>query len=475
MRRLARFVLGLCGLCFGVCIANAFLPTSQDPAAEGNFSSFEEGATAIPVVTQKETYDSLVDTIAPNKLPGIPEELTDHVFLNARAAGISSKLVGDVRVIVIFVTNPSSSWTYEEMTEVQTGHEAMTAEILAEAASYGVSLDLSMEYHLATVDMELPDDDTDAWADAALASVGLPPSATASADLEAEYDVDEAPILFYLNHSGRAYALPYQNGNFSEYAIFFNADEGAVRYRHELYHLFGAKDFYYPVEVTSVAENYFPNSTMLVSEEAITDDLTAYLIGWTDTPSDSALAFLQDTAYLTPEYMTKQNEHETFTGYVIDYEDGDGTYTGYLDFGVPQGFGSKVWNDGRSYEGDWDYGTFHGEGTYTWADGTTYTGSWNQGQQHGTGTMVWADGSIYEGEWVNGTQHGYGTMVLVDSGTYTGYFSEGSREGEGTYTWTNGDSFTGQWVDGERTGYGTYTWSDGSTQSGYWENGEFIE
>lgn len=429
MRRLARFVLGLCGLCFGVCIANAFLPASQDPAAEGNFSSFEEGATAIPVVTQKETYDSLVDTIAPNKLPGIPEELTDHVFLNARAAGISSKLVGDVRVIVIFVTNPSSSWTYEEMTEVQTGHEAMTAEILAEAASYGVSLNLSMEYHLATVDMELPDDDTDAWADTALASVGLPPSTTASADLEAEYGVDEAPILFYLNHSGRAYALPYQHGDHSEYAFFFNADEGAVRYRHELYHLFGAKDFYYPAEVTSAAENYFPNSTMLVSEEAVTDDLTAYLIGWTDTPSDSALAFLNDTAHLTAEYMAEQNDHETFTGYVTDYADADGTYTGYLDFGVPHGFGSKVWNDGRSYEGDWDYGTFHGEGTYTWPNGNSYTGE----------------------------------------------FTNGRLNGEGTLIWYNGDTFTGEWVEGQRTGYGTYTWADGSTRSGYWENDEFIE
>lgn len=429
MRRLARFVLGLCGLCFGVCIANAFLPASQDPAAEGSFSSFEEGATAIPVVTQKETYDSLVDTIAPNKLPSIPEELTDHVFLNARAAGISSKLVGDVRVIVIFVTNPSSSWTYEEMTEVQTGHEAMTAEILAEAASYGVSLNLSMEYHLATVDMELPDDDTDAWADTTLASVGLPPSTTASADLEAEYGVDEAPILFYLNHSGRAYALPYQHGDHSEYAFFFNADEGAVRYRHELYHLFGAKDFYYPAEVTSAAENYFPNSTMLVSEEAVTDDLTAYLIGWTDTPSDSALAFLNDTAHLTAEYMAEQNDHETFTGYVTDYADADGTYTGYLDFGVPHGFGSKVWNDGRSYEGDWDYGTFHGKGTYTWPNGNSYTGE----------------------------------------------FTNGRLNGEGTLIWYNGDTFTGEWVEGQRTGYGTYTWADGSTRSGYWENDEFIE
>jgi len=387
-------------------------------------------------MTREEAFDYLLDTVGTGTsadraeaLPGIPEELTDHVFLNTRAAGISSKLVGDVRVIVIFVTNPSSSWTYEEMTEVQTGHEAMTAEILAEAASYGVSLDLSMEYHLATVDMELPDDDVDVWADAALTSVGLPLSATASADLEAQYGVDEAPILFYLNHSGRAYALPYQNGNFSEYAFFFNADEGAVRYRHELYHLFGAKDFYYPAEITSVAENYFPNSTMLVNEEAVTDDLTAYLIGWSDEPSASALAFLQDTAHLTSEYMSAQNEHETFTGYVTDYTDADGTYTGYLDFGVPHGYGSKVWNDGRSYEGDWDYGTFHGKGTYTWANGNSYTGD----------------------------------------------FANGRINGEGTLIWYNGDTFTGEWVEGQRTGYGTYTWADGSTRSGYWENDEFIE
>ncbi len=428
-------------------------------------SWFEDDEPALESVmqenswTREEAFDYLMETTGSNELPGfsevlpgIPEELTDHVFLNARAAGISSKLVGDVRVIVVFVTNPSSSWTYEEMTEVQTGHEAMTAEILAEAASRGVSLDLSMEYHLATVDKELPDENTTAWADAALASVGLPPSATASADLEAEYGVDEAPILFYLNHSGRAYALPYQSGNFSEYAFFFNADEGAVRYRHELYHLFGAKDFYYPAEVTNFAESYFPNSTMLVSENAVTDDLTAYLIGWTDTLSDLALAFLQDTAFLTPEYMAEQNEHETFTGYVTDYDDADGTYTGYLDFGVPQGDGTKVWHDGRRYEGAWDYGSFHGEGTYTWADGTTYTGSWDHGKQYGYGITTWTDGN-----------------------SYSGYYVDGLFHGEGTFSWSNGDSFTGEWLEGSQNGYGIYTWADGSTMDGYWENGEYIE
>lgn len=461
MEKLKNFIKAFFSLfCVAFTICFIVLTLQGKNATEEMFSWFENDEPTIESVmqensmTREEAFDFLMDTTDPNELPGIPEELKNHVFLDARAAGISSKLVGDVRVIVIFVTNPASSWSYEEMTAVQTAHEDMTAEILAEAASRGVDLNLSMEYHLATVNEDLPDEGTTDWADAALASIGLPPAATASADLETKYGVDEAPILFYLNTTGRAYALPSRHGNHSEYAFFFHADEGAVRYRHELYHLFGAKDFYYPSDVKVLAESYFPGSTMLTSEigVAMTDDLTAYLIGWTEEPSASALSFLNDTSYLTPEYMTEQHEAETFTGYVEDYDDGDGLYTGYLDFGVPQGVGTKVWNDGRRYEGEWDYGTFHGKGTYTWADGSTY-----------------------EGDWYKGTQHGYGTMTLVNSGTYTGYFSEGNREGEGTYTWNNGDSYTGEWLDGERTGYGTYTWVDGSTRSGYWENGEFIE
>ena len=444
MKALARLIgwfLRLCGSALIMYLLYSLLSGSFDMI--GSWFSNEPEPTLESVMqessmTREEAFDYLLDTTGINdligraeSLPGIPEELQDHVFLNTRAAGISSTLTGDVRVIVVFVTNPASSWTYEEMTEIQTDHEAMTAEILAEAAARGVELDLSMEYHLATVTSELPNEDTSAWADEALASINLPATATASADLEAKYGVDEAPILFYLNHSGRAYALPYQSGNFSEYAFFFAEDPGCVRYRHELYHLFGAKDYYYPADVMALAESYFPNSTMLTSEVgvAMTDDLTAYLIGWTDEPSDQALAFLQATSYLTPEYMAEQHEAETFTGYVEDYDVDDGLYTGYLDFGVPQGQGSKVWHDGNRYEGEWDAGYLHGEGTYTWATGTTYTGSWNKGMQHGYGVM----------------------------------------------TWTNGDSFAGEWIDGKQTGYGTYTWADGSTMSGYWEAGEFIE
>ena len=427
-------------------------------------------------MTREEAFSYLMETTNPKELPDVLEELKDHVFLNARGMGISSKLKDDVRVVIIFTGLLSAPWTTEEMEAAQADFQDMSNHIMAEAASYGTTLNLSLEFHTASVfKTSVPNDNSTDFIDAVLESVGLPSSQSASHDLEKEYNVDEVPIIFCLNYHDRSHAQSQYYGGHSEYAFLFRDTNGFSSYPHELYHIFGAKDFYYPADVKELAEYYFPHSTMLISEGTSVDELTAYLIGWTDEVSDVALSFLQDTAHLTPEYMSEQHDLETFTGFVTDYDDGDGIYTGYLDFGVPQGFGTKVWNDGRSYEGDWDYGTFHGEGTYTWADGTTYTGSWNQGQQHGIGTMVWADGSVYEGEWVNGTQHGYGTMVLVDSGTYTGYFYEGSREGEGTYTWTNGDSFTGQWVAGERTGYGTYTWSDGSTQSGYWENGEFIE
>ena len=483
MKKLFRLIGWLIKLSCSALITYLLYILLQGGNVFAEVRSWFTNETAIETAVQEHspnlsnTLDILWDTVTPNVLPGIPAELSDHIFLNTRAAGISSTLTGNVRVIVIFVTNPSSSWSYEEMTQVQTAHEDMTAEILAEATSRGVNLNLSMEYHSATVDMELPEDDETLWTDAVLASAGLPPAATASADLESQYGVNEAPILFYLNHGGRAYALPYQSGNHSEYAFFFNADEGAVRYRHELYHLFGAKDFYYPADVKALAESYFPDSTMLTSEMgvAMTDDLTAYLIGWTDEPSAQALAFLQATSYLTPEYMSEQHELETFTGYVEDYDTDDGLYTGYLDFGIPHGMGTKVWNDGHRYEGEWENGSFQGEGTYTWADGRTYTGSFVNSLLEGYGTFTWTDGSTYTGEWVNGQQHGSGTMYHVDSGTYTGDFVEGQRMGEGTYTWTNGDSYTGEWVDGTRTGYGTYTWADGSTASGYWEAGELIE
>ena len=47
---------------------------------------------------------------------------------------------------------------------------------------------------------------------------------------------------------------------------------------------------------------------MVNSGTGVIDDLTAYLIGWTDTLSDAALTFLQETAYLTYDYLAEKKE-----------------------------------------------------------------------------------------------------------------------------------------------------------------------
>ncbi len=510
MRKFSNFIKHLLSLaCLGFVVYYLILTLQGKDAKEEILSWFDNTVTLESVMednnmTREEAFRHIIDTTDSEDLPGILADMRDHVFLNGRGVGISSNLTDDVRVIVIFTSIPSAPWTSEEMEAAQADFETMTNQIMDEAASYGANLNLSLEFHTSSINQkEVTQDNAANFANVALAFAGLPSLETASRDLEREYNVKQAPIIFCLNYHDRSHAhSQYSNGQYSigqsEYAFVFRSTNGFTSFPHELYHIFGAQDFYFPADVKALAEDCFANSAMLISEGTHADDLTAYLISWTDTPSDTALSFLQDTAHLTPEYMSQQHDLETFTGAVEDYDTGDGTYTGNLDYGIPQGYGVKVWNDGERYEGEWDYGSFHGEGTYTWTDGTVYSGSWDQGTQngygtttwadgrtytgyyvdgyfHGEGTHIWANGNSYAGEWVEGKCHGYGTYTWVDSGIYTGEFIDGRLEGEGTYTWNNGDSFTGEWVDGQRTGYGTYTWADGSTLSGYWEDGEFIE
>jgi hypothetical protein len=63
---------------------------------------------------------------------------------------------------------------------------------------------------------------------------------------------------------------------------------------HELYHLYGAIDYYdYDGEgVAKAASKYFPKSVMACAGNSI-DDLTAYILGWTDTLSKKANKFLE--------------------------------------------------------------------------------------------------------------------------------------------------------------------------------------
>ena len=79
---------------------------------------------------------------------------------------------------------------------------------------------------------------------------------------------------------------------------------------HELLHLFGAVDLYYPENLKQVGKKYLPGSIMC--DGNVIDDLTRYLIGWKrQLQSDSmAWKFLEETKNITAEDVRKANEAE---------------------------------------------------------------------------------------------------------------------------------------------------------------------
>ena len=436
-------------LTFGEKIENNITGTTP-----GNTSP---GATTPPVTIPA---DPSVDL-----LPSVPAELRNHVYLNARGKGYCETLTGNVVITVIFVSDPEADWSDGEIENAKVHLQSVADRITADAANYGAQVNLSLQYKAVSTSIKIENNETADWAASALAAAGLPALKDSNPTLESSYGVDAAPVIFIANHGGRAFASSnYQ----SEYAILY---QDTHAFYHELSHIFGAKDFYYPADVKDLAETHLPNSIMISSSQGIMEDLTAYLIGWTDTLSDSALAFLKETAYLTNEYLAEEHKKETYTGYVTDYTYDGGFYTGYLVYGVKHGQGKWIRDDGTVWEGTFNHGSFTGNGNIIYSNGDTYNGQWVDGRWHGTGTYRWASGSSYTGAYVNGERTGKGTWTGTNGDTYTGDFVKGTFHGQGTYIWAGGGSYTGGYENGKQSGQGTRIYADGASYVGQWADG----
>ncbi len=428
-----------------------------------------------------------------DRLPNLSAEYDDHIFLDGRSVKDCYSLTGDVALTVVFVNDDKSKWSSNDINECKQNLITETQKIINDASSYGAQLDISLNYLTAKASDIADRDNMTPWVSEALKSVGFSDATTVESDLKNTYNTKEAPVIFIVNYDDRSFATSI---NSFEFSLVYGKD--VESYRHELFHMFGAIDYYYPTDLYTIANQYYPDSIMMgTTDEAMIDELNAYLIGWTDSISSQALDILDKTKHITQEIIDAEHEHETYTGYVKNYRSQDTVYTGNLINGFRDGYGvlkyddgnsyegefknnnrngqgTFTWANGNSYEGDWVDGEKHGNGTFTYYNGDKYVGPWVNGNQHGVGVFTWADGNKYEGDWVDGERHGNGTLYFADGSTYIGDFFNGERTGQGTYTWANGDSFTGEWVDGNRQGNGVYTYADGSQKSGQWKNDEFI-
>ena len=114
---------------------------------------------------------------------------------------------------------------------------------------------------------------------------------------------EQIAYVVMLDKGGRSYSLPYSGRNRDvsadyelEYSVIFSGftdtsrDSASDTVAHELLHLFGAQDYYYPESRKALAEQYYPKDIMLCDmpdlEYFTLEAFTAYTLGWTDEIPD---------------------------------------------------------------------------------------------------------------------------------------------------------------------------------------------
>ena len=443
--------------------------TTASPVIEAETTRAPE-TTKTPETTKAPETTKVPET---TKTPAVTEpapslEYSDHVYLIAKDSGNCDELVGRVNVHDFFVNDTVSSWDQSRRSELERSFAEQERSLEADAKKYGKALDITFTYTTVNISV-LADTATtdDAWQEAALMALGLKNIASAQTMLNTIYGGDSNPIVFAINKAGRAYAS-WSTGANSERVTLFSSDYTSLR--HELCHLYGARDFYYPAEAKELASTYIPDSLMGGGESV--DALTAYLIGWDEELDSGARKFLEATKHYTREYLDAEQDKQNVTGNVTNYALSYGVYTGYLERGIPNGVGKIVYTSGDVYEGNFFNGDRHGKGKYTWTNGNVYDGDWIQSVRTGKGILVWADsGNIYDGDWLDGQRTGKATFTWASGDVYIGDYLDGARHGKGKYIWASGNVYEGDFVQNERTGNGTMTYASGNVYTGEWLNG----
>ena len=148
----------------------AFLNMVTDGASTDFLTSLFKGPDSSISTTPTEAPTQPTE----DRLPSVPEALRNHVYLQCRGKGACAGFTGDVKMLVIFVSDPEVSWTEERINNARQEIEMAMARIRQDAAAYGASLNLTAEYLTAKAGMPLVRDDWTNWANSALSYLSLP-------------------------------------------------------------------------------------------------------------------------------------------------------------------------------------------------------------------------------------------------------------------------------------------------------------
>lgn len=228
--------------------------------------------------------------------------------------GTCKDLSGNVTVVIFYLNDFESSWTSEEINKFTEREVKPGLRFLENSArKFGKQLNIKIEeihsdiYYEDEVETNIKESGyaTINALDAAAKSLGYSGDQDFINSYKKKYSTE---VICYcaFNKEGNSYALNPKRGtdiDIEEHVLLFAYDIGAKDFEfvgwqssvvaHETLHLYGAEDYYNPEERKKLAAKYYPNDIMLSCKYYLMlndfGDITAFYIGWTDTPPELIL------------------------------------------------------------------------------------------------------------------------------------------------------------------------------------------
>ena len=222
----------------------------------------------------------------------------EHFAVRARNKGPNKKLLGNAEVVVVLVSTPAHPWTDKKRNELFKVCDSSVKIMNSCARKYKANLNMTWGYVEFSIPYEYSSDLKWYWHIVNKIYQRKNMDEICAAYRRDDHK-DESAVVFMFNSwdTSHTYEVTEPEKWNEEFCVIFCDTKMHDNYlTHEVLHLYGAIDLYdYHGEgVEKVAMKYFKNSDMrIVSHEV--DELTAYLVGWTDTPSRKAQAFLDET------------------------------------------------------------------------------------------------------------------------------------------------------------------------------------
>ena len=219
--------------------------------------------------------------------------MADHIFLRSKNKGMSRCMRGNVLVEMVFVTDRQTDWVQDEKDQFYSVYKSAMEDLCKQAAAAGVKLSFSTVIGAFRYQGVM---DPNAFSSVIVPQVqaqylqeqGFSNHREFIVSRKQTCNADEVALMFVMEKHFRAFAMSSED---LEYCVLTESND-AHAISHELLHLFGAVDLYYPYHIYGLTMQYFPKTIMCTYEGQQVDPLTQYLIGWVDTLAPKAREFM---------------------------------------------------------------------------------------------------------------------------------------------------------------------------------------